>query len=438
MAASAARPASPDEPPTQLSREAIARILVGRRASLIRQLPKRIKLARNVSSDAYEWIVDDAIDFLVTENEDGVIRGMDDLEKAFWKAAHLRVHRAWEGRYDLVRAGWTRVGVDGLEVPDEAESPEDAAISSFERGVLEEFRAALSEFEQTVLALKYSGPKVRARFHVAAVLGLKPFEVRRAERSIARKLKKFSAVVAAGRLCEERSELFEAVALGTASEEDHRIAHAHLVHCVPCRAHYKEMVRAVTSGRLQREIGQLIPAPVVEIADHRRGPWEVVWDWLSRPFAHDAAAVSQLGSAGRGLGTLAGAKLAALCLSSVIVAGGGLYCVERLGEPPKPRPTHLARKPPRHRSDLTPTPTARPVTTVVAAATTTPQTQASPRHKTRGGEVRRDSTSHEKAAAISPPATTSTGQTVSEFEPGPTSAAIRQPAAAAGAGPEFP
>jgi hypothetical protein len=443
MAAHAPRSSSAGDAPDGYSRETIARVLIGRRSVLVKQLPRQIKLARFIAPDLHEWVVDEAIDWLVTENDGGVIRDNSDLEKAFWKVADVRVRRAHEGRYDLVRAGWARVDVGDAEIPDDAETPEDLAIREFERGTLEEFKAVLDDFERSVLAVKYGGPNVLARFQIARAMGIRPFEVRRAERSIERKLREFSAIVAFGALCHVRGELLDATLEGRATADELRMARAHIDNCSACRSYYVRLVRAVTSGRLQREIGQLVPAPAAALARQRRSPWEAIVDWLSRPFGHDAATVSQLGGAGRGLSTLVGAKLVAVCIGGAVAVTGGLYCFSRVGTAHHPSPARISRHAPApHRAPAAPTP-VRTVAAVIhtATPTATPRARQQPRSTRRrtGGEVSRASTTHEQAVAISPPATTSSGAPVDEFGPGPTSAAVRQPAAApANGGPEFP
>jgi hypothetical protein len=429
-------------PPTGLSPDWIARSLVSRRDRLVVAVPRRVALARRLTRDQHEWIVDDAIDFLVTQFPKP-LPGPDDVERAFWKAVNIRVRQVYDGRHETVRAGWKRVRVEDLELPDDVETPEETAIRRFELATLREFEAVLSPDERTVLALKHSGPRERGRFEIAKVLGRRPFEVRRAERAITRKLKEFAAIVAAGRLCDERHTALEAVASGQASDHEHQLAHAHLAHCLPCRAEYKALVRAAHTGQLQRELGQFLPAPTIEITRQRRGPWEVVIDWLSRPFGHDATiSVSQLAPAGRGLSTLAGAKLLSLCLGGAAAVGGGFFCVEQITDRPSPRPqVALHAKPHRHidpKDDR-----ARPVPSAVAATPTPARTATSSRtsstKKAKGGEISGGPSSHEKAASISPPVTTSSGDPVNEFGPGPSSTAPRRPAAApVNGGPEFP
>src|SRR4051812_43971825 len=84
MAAHADRAPKPD-PSGALTRGEIAESLLSRRDALLRQLPRQIKLARVLNADDRDWAIDDAIDYLVTENEGGVIADYDALERAFWK-----------------------------------------------------------------------------------------------------------------------------------------------------------------------------------------------------------------------------------------------------------------------------------------------------------------------------------------------------------------
>jgi hypothetical protein len=179
MAASAAHSQTPsDRPP--LSRETIAEILVTRRQQLIRQMPQQIRISRGLTNDQREWVVDRATDFLVTQNQ-GVIADVDALERAFWKAADIRVHRTFEGRYETVRGRFRRVELDDDALTDDSASPEDLAVSTFERDTLEEFAAELTDEERAVLSVKYSGKKELGRFEIARILGRRPHEVRRAE-----------------------------------------------------------------------------------------------------------------------------------------------------------------------------------------------------------------------------------------------------------------
>src|SRR4051812_34412433 len=99
MAASAAHAPQPGDRPRPLSRDEIAEVLVRRRKRLIRQVPVQIKVARSLTADQREWVVDESTLYLVTVNE-GVIEDTDALERAFWKVANLRVRRMFERRYE--------------------------------------------------------------------------------------------------------------------------------------------------------------------------------------------------------------------------------------------------------------------------------------------------------------------------------------------------
>lgn len=429
---------SPSSPDGQLSREEIAERLMRRRDRLIRQVPGQIKIAKRLTQDQCALVVDLATDFLVTENEDGVIADQDALERAFWKAAHLRVWHVLDGRHETVRGRFRRVDVEDIgELPAADVTPEDTAIRSFELETLEEFRAELSDEEQAVLKLKYieAGKDPLGRFTVAKLLGKHPSEVRRHERSIRRKLLWFSAIVAAGSLCDERRAAIRAMAKGSATRAEYRRARAHLRTCLGCRTEYNELRHAIKSGQLPREISQILPMPALDAVEPHRGPWEIAVDLLSRPFGHDASiGAAQLAPIGRGVSAIAGAKLVSLCLGGA-AAVGGAFCIHRfVAEPPPPKPPRaVAReKPkaverddrPRRSTVATPTPTA------VATKTPAPKRKRTSRQQRAGGQVSSDPTSHEKAVAISPPATAPDGSSVSEFEPGPATSAPSKPAAA--------
>src|SRR4051812_7269547 len=58
----------------ELSPAAIAVALTDRRDRLIRQLPRQIKLARRLTDEQLEWVVDESTHYLVVENKDRVIK----------------------------------------------------------------------------------------------------------------------------------------------------------------------------------------------------------------------------------------------------------------------------------------------------------------------------------------------------------------------------
>src|SRR4051794_11179705 len=82
MAARAGSSPNPSDP--SLSRDEIAFSLVSRRDRLIHQLPRQIKLARRLNAEQQEWVIDESVEYLVTENGDRAIKDADALERAFW------------------------------------------------------------------------------------------------------------------------------------------------------------------------------------------------------------------------------------------------------------------------------------------------------------------------------------------------------------------
>ena len=92
MAAHADRAPSP-ESPDGLSRTEIAESLLTRRDALLRQLLWQIKVSRFLNEDQHESVIDEAVDYLVTQNEGRVIADHDALERAFWKVVDLRVRQ---------------------------------------------------------------------------------------------------------------------------------------------------------------------------------------------------------------------------------------------------------------------------------------------------------------------------------------------------------
>ena len=204
-------------------------------------------------------------------------------------------------------------------------------------------------------------------------------------------------------------------------------------------------MRALRSGELQHRIAQLLPVPaVVEDRRHRGGAWDAVTDWVSRPFTSEVTTTgSQLAAGGRGIGAVAAAKLAALCIGGVTVVGGGAYCVTTVlkDEPPteqrRPAPTPAASTPPRKDARL---PSAGPTLVAVRKAAARKADKQRQRSSTgtafgKGGDP---ATRHEREAPISPPAQTA-GTQLPEFGPGPAGPVTQAPAAAPSTGaPEFP
>ena len=434
--------------------ERIAMALVPRRDRLVDQLPRELAAARGLSRDQRELVVDEAIDYMVTEYAKP-ITDRDVLERAFWATASFRVKRVHEGRGATVRAGWHRVDVDDVEIAAENGDPAAHVVRAVEHGTLLEFAATLTEDERLVLACKYAdGAKEQGRLVVARHLGMPVPRVRRLERAIARKLERFVAIVAAGSLCSHREPAIAALADGQASEEQARAARVHIEHCSVCKVAYVAHLRALRSGELPRRIAQTLPVPVgAEGARHRGSPWDAFVDWLSRPFTSEAANTgAQLAAGARGVGAVAATKLATICIGGAAVVGGATFCATSLlgpEPPPKVGPRIEAPPPTRTAPDRGDDrlPSAGPTLTAVREAAD--RAEARRRKQKRRERRRRDAqrtafasgnpeTRHERETPISPPVEVA-GAPVQEFGPGPTGATTVAPAAAPSTGaPEFP
>ena len=425
------------------SREEVAQALVSDRDALVARLPLELARTSGLTRDQRELVVDEAIDFVVTEYSKP-IHDREHLERAFWKAAGLRVKRMHEGRGATVRAGWKRVDLDGLEIAAGDGDPATALLRKLEVGVLLEFAAMLTQTQRDVLVCKYGGEREIGRRVIARRLSMPATEVRNAERAIARQLKAFVAVVSAGALCESRNESFAGLASGKLDGPSALAARIHLEHCPACRVGYAELLRSLQSGELQHRIAQLLPISITaeETRRQRGAPWDAWFDWISRPLASDSATTGvQLAAGARGLGTVAAAKLASLCIGGAVVVGGASYCVNAVLKEDPPRPTTAAKRPAIAEPPRVPGPreTVRP-----SAGSSVFKVKPEPKPTTRRTASRpaataRTATEHERSAPISPAATTSTGAPVQEFGPGPATTAPPAPAAAPSSGaPEFP
>lgn len=429
------------------SADDIANELVPRRDHLVDQVPRELAAARGLSRDQWEIAVDEAIDYLVTEF-DKPLYDSENLERLFWKVVSLRIKRVHEGRGATVRAGWRRVDVDVTELPTVDTDPERTAIEHDERVTLLEFRATLTDSERQVLDCQYAGRRRKnGRVVIARELGIGIGEVRKHERDIIRKLERFAAIIAAGSLCKHREPQLLALHSGNLTPESERVALLHLAHCPACRVEHVARLRSIRSGELPREIANLLPAPIVADQSSRRGTWDAVTDWASRPWTHDATQTSAQLGLGRGLGTIAATKLVALCIGGVSVVGGGVYCVTSPFLDHGPRTT-APDKEPRAQAPARPQRAEPPdlalAKTTTARATPTPTATPKPKRRPKPETPRRRATSktptsHEQAGAISPAPSGSAPDGSSEF--GPTSA--NQPATnpappVASGGPEFP
>ena len=408
------------------------------RDRLVDQVPVELAAARGMSREQWELAVDDAIGYLATEY-DVPIRSDEELERAFWWSTSLRVKRLRDGRAATVRGHWTRIDIDKVEIAGTDAEPEREVIERSERAALMEFVASLTELECRVFSCKYGGARERGRNQIVRQLGLRMGEVRSAEASIKQKLERFVTIMAAGRLCAFRAPAVASLATGDLSEQAERVARIHLASCPACRLEHAARLRALRSGRLPRDIAQLLPIPPA--ADKVRAP-RVVWDWLtdcaSRVLPHDSTITgTQIGLASRGLGTLAATKLAALCIGGITIVGGALYCIEKpLGGGRSHPDRHSTAQRPKPTRSPSPSPVAT-ATFVRAKATTTAAPTPEPRRKPQA-ERRKTPTTHEHDQALSPASPGAAPGGASEF--GPSSATSSTPPAkpVTSGGPEFP
>jgi hypothetical protein len=427
--------------------ERVASVLGPRRDELVERLPRELASARGLSRDEHETVIDEAIDFMVTEY-DKPIADRHTLDRAFWATAAFRVRRVHEGRSNTVRAGWGRIDIDDVDIAAPDDDPVTALVHKVERGALLEFAATLTDVERQVLACKYGdGPRELGWRVVAHRLGLSTAETRRTERSIRRKLDRYVAILSAGSLCAQRTPGLEALAAGLADGQQERVARLHLSHCAACRAAYAEHLRALRSGDLQHRIAELLPLPaVVAERRHRGGPWETIADWAQRPFTSETVSTAtQLAAGARGLGAAAAAKLATLCIGGALAVGGATFCATTLLQPDPPNVT-------RERAPRASQPTPRPkreqplpsagaslAAAHDAASRGASQAKQTESARTSAGTGGAAATQHERDVAISAPVTSARNDGSSEFAPAPVQSAPTTPAAApAAGGAEFP
>jgi hypothetical protein len=421
--------------------ERIASVLGPRRDELVERLPRELASARGLTRDQHESVIDEAIDYMVTEYAKP-IADQHALDRAFWATAAFRVRRVHEGRSDTVRAGWGRVDIDDVDVASSDADPSTALVREVERGALLEFAATLTDVERRVLACKYGdGPRELGWRVVAQRLQISSAEARRVERSIARKLDRFVTILSAGSLCAHRTSALEAMAVGLADESQERIARLHLSHCAACRAAYGEHLRALRSGELQHRIAELLPVPASIVAErrHRGGPWDAIIDWLQRPFGAESVTTgAQLAAGARGLGAAAAAKLATLCIG-VIAVGGATFCATTVLQRDPPRIIHVeppnAKRATPRRDEPLPTAAASFDTAHRNASTSTRPAPKRTRSETRTAPA----TQHERDVAVSPPSVAAASSDSTEFAPAPAQSSPPAPAAPpASSGPEFP
>jgi DNA-directed RNA polymerase specialized sigma24 family protein len=319
-----------------------ARELYARRAELVSQAHRRAE-TRGVPAGAIDEIVSDAITAVVMSPR--AIANDHHLFGAFWLAVDHRCRRYREGR------GFARLGSRHRVEFDQAVAQASASHNPFDRldasdrfARAADLMADLDDRERNVLATMASrgvGPISAAR-----LLGLPLGEVRAAARSASLKLDRIAVISAAGRMCEFRSHAVAADAEGRASDDQARLARAHVAACVPCANTYRQIRREMRRKEFQRAAAAAF-LPVPSIASAHGGAGRIV-AWLGER----TGALPQ-GSGDRAAELVAGGGIAkaATVTTAFLVAGGALarpivHAVESRSRPP----AHHARHAPGRRA----------------------------------------------------------------------------------------
>lgn len=394
-------------------------------------LPRHIKAAGLLRDEQRELVVDDAATFVCVEYERS-IASSEEAELVFWRAAELRVLHMLDRRRrnDTVRGRFEREGLEALkEMPaDGVIDPAEIVEATTEHAMAAEFAATLDPVENAVLRRKWlidpSTPLPRGHTGseplgwraIAEQLDMPMRQVRAAERSIEAKLDRFAALVAAGRLCQQRTLDLEAVSAGVADALQSNLAHAHLEHCATCKADFVGQLRAVRSAEFARKVAALLPpAPLADSTANHGRVREFVADLGSRLLGHgDAAnAATQVSASGvgRGAGGVLAVKAVALLAGTAATIGAATGVLDN-PTPAKKRPVAEAPTP-------KPTSTPAPTPTPNIKAALAQERQAAERRKraTKKSTGTSGPTSHEKATTTSPASSGSQPNGASEFNP---------------------
>jgi DNA-directed RNA polymerase specialized sigma24 family protein len=244
--------------PGQWSPDEAARELHACRAALVGQARRRPE-TRGVPASAIDEIVSDAITAVVMSPRS--IANDHHLFGAFWLAVDHRCRRYREGRSFARLGSRRRVELDlALPQAHAGDNPFDRleTIDRFARAV--DLMADLDDRERRVVATMASrgvGPVSAAR-----LLNLPLGETRSAVRSATMKLDRLAVISAAGRMCEFRSAAVVAAAEGRATEDQVRLAQAHVAACVPCANAYRQIRREMLSREFQRAAAAaFLPVP---------------------------------------------------------------------------------------------------------------------------------------------------------------------------------
>jgi DNA-directed RNA polymerase specialized sigma24 family protein len=311
-----------------------------RRGELIGQLRRRSE-ARGVPAGAQEEIVDDAITAVVMAPRG--VANEHHLLGAFWLAVDHRCRRHREGRH-LTRLGSRqRVEFDlaAQQAPDAA-NPFDRLELRDRFARAADLIAELDARERRVVSTMASngvGPVSAAR-----LLGLELGEVRSAARSAKIKLDRVAAISAAGRMCQFRATAIAADAAGAASEDQARLARAHVSACVACGRVYRQLRREMREREFQRAaVAAFLPLPAISVG-HVGGAGKLAI-WIEQRISFIPR-----GSGERTAEVLGGAGIAkAAVAGTAIVAAGaalGSHAVTSLESTlPHHRPSaHISRR----------------------------------------------------------------------------------------------
>jgi DNA-directed RNA polymerase specialized sigma24 family protein len=310
-----------------ISPEEAAHALQARRAELRTAVDRR-KDARFLSARVLDEVVDEAIAVVVMSRKP--IQNEEHLQGAFWTSIGYLVAERHAGRHELRVGSQRRVAFEPLEGELAGEDEPFDYVEARDRVLrAADLISQLDSLERQVLAIM-GGYGVGVK-RAAKALDLPVKTVLAASRSANRKLDHVTAILAAGRMCEYRSGAVQALADGTALEEEVKVAQAHLDACSACRHEHVLLAREMASAQYKHAASAaLLPAPVA--LTHAHG-------WLERLLS--LAHIRMPGGGGGGgasaeragllLGSGAGAKVAvAAGVGLVAVAGAGVSAVHSL------------------------------------------------------------------------------------------------------------
>jgi hypothetical protein len=323
-----------------LSPDEAAHALQARRGELRTAIDRR-KDASFLSATVRDEVVDEAIAVVVMSRKP--IENEEHLQGAFWTSVGYLVAERRAGRHELRVGSQRRVAFEPLEGELAGEeNPSFDFVEARDRVLRAlDLISQLDPLEREVLTIM-GGYGVGVK-RAAKALDLPVKTVLAASRSANRKLDHVTAIVAAGRMCEYRSGALQALADGTALEEEAKIAQAHLDACSACRSEHVLVAREMASAQYKRAASAaLLPAPAV--LPHAHG-------WLERllSLAHirmPGGGAASAERAGLMLGGGAGTKVVvAAGVGLVAAAGAGVSAIHSLQGTTAPTRHHHVSRP---------------------------------------------------------------------------------------------